>query len=104
MMGGYSGYGMYGMPGFQMGKIWTFIWPLVILAIVAIVGGVFAITRKVWGLALAGAICAKFSPFTWYLGIALTVITGIWKDEFNYHETTLPPSPPPQSPPATPPE
>ena len=33
-------------------------WGFASLAIVAMVGGVFAIRRKVWGLALAGSICA----------------------------------------------
>jgi len=43
-------------------------WPAVfgvlsiILGIIAIVGGIYALRRKSWGLALAGSICAR-----WYL-------------------------------------
>ena len=32
--------------------------PLMLIGIVAIVGGVFALYRRIWGLALAGTICA----------------------------------------------
>jgi hypothetical protein len=31
--------------------------PIVILSIVAVIGGVFAIRKRAWGFALAGAIC-----------------------------------------------
>ena len=35
---------------------------LIVIGIVAIVGGIFTLKRRVWGLALTGAICALFSP------------------------------------------
>ncbi|MFO7933024.1 MAG: hypothetical protein R6U78_02975 [Bacteroidales bacterium] len=37
-----------------------------ILGIVAIVGGAYALKRRIWGLALAGSICAFFC--VWFLG------------------------------------
>ena len=40
--------------------------PLIIFGIVAIVGGIYALRRQVWGLALAGSICALVSP--WEVG------------------------------------
>jgi len=49
--------------------------------IVAIIGGIYAIKRKRWGLALAGSIAAVFcsSP----LGIAAIVFTILSKGEFE---------------------
>ena len=58
-------------------------WVFTILGITAIVGGIFAIRRKIWGLALAGSICASISLFTWYLGIAAIVLTLLAKKEFK---------------------
>ncbi len=55
--------------------------PLAILGIVAIVGGVYALRRRIWGLALAGSICAFFT--SWLLGIAAIVITAMCKDQFE---------------------
>ena len=56
--------------------------PLVILGIVAIVGGVYAIRRRIWGLALAGAICAIFSVFG-ILGILSVIFVSLSKKEFT---------------------
>jgi hypothetical protein len=54
---------------------------LIPYAIVALIGGVFALKRKVWGMALAGAICAVISPFA--LGIPAIIFIAISKQEFN---------------------
>jgi Double zinc ribbon len=57
------------------------------IGIVAIVGGVFALKRKRWRLALAGSICAIFSFFLFFLnvplGIAATVLVVLGKGEFE---------------------
>ena len=55
--------------------------PLIILGIVAIVGGIYAIRRKVWGMALAGAICALFSVFG-VLGILSIIFVSLSRKEF----------------------
>jgi len=34
--------------------------PLIVFGAIAIVGGIFALRRRIWGLALAGSICALF--------------------------------------------
>ena len=52
-----------------------------ILGIVAIVGGICALRRKVWGLALAGSICALF-PW-WILGIPAIIFVVMGKGEFE---------------------
>lgn len=62
----------------------------VILGLIAIAGGIFAIRRRVWGLALAGAICALF-PFHPYgsliwtpvFGILAIVFVALSKNEFS---------------------
>jgi len=55
--------------------------PLVILVTLAIVGGIFAIQRKRFGLALTGAIAALL-PFS-LLGLASIILLAISKEEFE---------------------
>ncbi|OGN95187.1 MAG: hypothetical protein A2Z75_02255 [Chloroflexi bacterium RBG_13_50_10] len=55
--------------------------PFAIAGILAIVGGIYALQRKIWGLALAGSIAA-FIP-SWILGIAAIVFTALSKNEFE---------------------
>jgi hypothetical protein len=54
-----------------------------LLAILAIIGGVYALKRKIWGLALAGSIAALFSPYFWLLAITSIVLTAMSKKEFD---------------------
>jgi len=54
----------------------------VLLGIAAIVGGIYALKRSIWGLALAGAICSLFGP--WFvLGILAIIFVAISKSEFQ---------------------
>jgi hypothetical protein len=62
----------------------------IVLGLIAIAGGVFAIRRKVWGLALTGAICAIVPPHPWgyliwtpVLGISALVFVVLSKSEFG---------------------
>jgi hypothetical protein len=55
--------------------------PLIILGIIAIIGGVYALKRRVWGLALAGAICALVGPPI--LGILAIIFVSLGKGEFK---------------------
>ncbi len=50
--------------------------------VVAIIGGIQALKRRRWGLALAGAICAMLPPST-LLGIVSTVFVTLARDEFE---------------------
>jgi len=59
-----------------------------VLGIVAIIGGVFAIRRQVWGLALAGAICALFPPHVSVLGILAIIFIALSKAEFSHSSGT----------------
>ncbi len=65
------------VPGIVLG--WAVI--QLILAIVSLVGGIYALQRKIWGLALAGSIVAILTFFP--LGIPATVFAAQSKKEFE---------------------
>ena len=76
MIPGFPGVGLLGLIGI----------PGIILSIVAIVGGIYALRRKLWGLALAGAICALLFtlPFLgWILAILAIIFVSLGKGEFE---------------------
>ena len=54
--------------------------PILVLGIIAIVGGISAIRRKSFGLSLAGAICALPSNI---LGILAIIFVALGKREFG---------------------
>ena len=58
-------------------------WPALVFGFMAIIGGVFAIRRQKWGLALAGAICAVLIPPPFILGILAIVFVALAHDEFE---------------------
>ncbi len=67
----------FGMPWFSaIGA------PLIILGIIAIVGGIYALRRRIWGLALAGSICALVGPWG-LLGILSIIFVSLGKGEFE---------------------
>jgi hypothetical protein len=51
-----------------------------IFSILEIVGGIFAIKRKTWGLALAGAIAAALTSTV--MGVLAIIFLAMGKDEF----------------------
>ncbi len=57
--------------------------PMILFGAIAIVGGIYAIKRRVWGLALAGAICALLVPPPLILGILSIVFISMGKEEFK---------------------
>jgi len=66
----------------EMGWLSAIFCPLIVFGIIAIVGGIYALLRKVWGLALAGSICALIGP--WFvLGILAIIFVSLGKDEFE---------------------
>jgi len=58
-------------------------WPALILGVLAILGGIFAIQRRRWGLSLAGGICALLIPPPFILGILATVFIALSREEFS---------------------
>ena len=51
--------------------------PLACIAILALLGGIFAKRRKKWKLALAGSIAAVFSWAPWVLAIPSAIFVGV---------------------------
>jgi len=62
------GFGLFGVPS-------------IVLGIIAIIGGIFALRRKIWGFALAGSICAFISA--WGLGMLPIIFVALSKREFE---------------------
>ena len=61
--------------------------PLAILSILSLIGGIYALQRKKWGLSLAGSVSAIFTSIPLLgglpVGITATVLTALSKDEFE---------------------
>jgi hypothetical protein len=55
--------------------------PFALLAILAVIGGIFAVQRKSWGLALAGSIAAFFCCFIF--GIVSIILISLSHNEFK---------------------
>ena len=55
--------------------------PLIIFGILAIIGGIYATMRRIWGLALAGSI--GVSLFLFFLGIPAIIFISLSKNEFS---------------------
>lgn len=57
--------------------------PFLALGAVSVIGGIFALQRRMWGVALAGAICAMFPPQVFVLGLLSIVFVSLAKPEFD---------------------
>ena len=68
------------MPVNVIGILWIILVPMFICGVTAIIGGVCAVQRKYYGIALAGAITALFPG--WIFGIGAIVFTAIGRGEF----------------------
>ena len=56
------------------------------LGAVAIAGGVFALRRRRWSLALAGAICAAMIPPPFFLGVLAIIFLAVSRTDFGWVE------------------
>ena len=54
---------------------------LAVLGILPLLGGIYALKRKKWGLVLAGSIVAIFG--SWILGILSTIFIALSREEFE---------------------
>ena len=70
---------LYGIPGLEL--IAGIGAGIIALGIIALIGGIFALRRKIWGLALTGAIFALFPLF--FLGIPAIIFIAMAKNEFS---------------------
>jgi hypothetical protein len=75
-----SGFAKGDMPPFVPSIIFGMPIPSLIIALLALVGGVFAIRRKQWRWSLTGSIAAALSLIL--LGIPAIVLIALSKDEF----------------------
>ena len=76
-----SGIGKGDMPPFVPSIIFGMSIPAIVIAILAVIGGVFALMRKRWRWSLAGSIAAALSLII--LGIPAVVMIALSKDEFS---------------------
>ena len=58
-----------------VGPVW------ILLGVVALLGGIFALRRRFWGLALAGSICALSGATV--LGILAIIFVAMGRNEFE---------------------
>ena len=79
-LGDVSGLGKGDMPPFIPSIIFGMPIPSLIIALLALTGGIFALQRKKWRWSLAGAIAAALSFLL--LGIPAIVLIALSKDEF----------------------
>jgi peptidoglycan biosynthesis protein MviN/MurJ (putative lipid II flippase) len=73
--------------GQQVSAVITFLvlfLPFFVFSILAITGGVFALRKRVWGLALAGSICSILTIWSWFMGITSVVLISLSKSEFEH--------------------
>jgi hypothetical protein len=66
---------------------------LLLVCVLGIVGGIFALRRRSWGLALAGAIASSLAFYP--LGIGAVVLVSMSRPEFAVTPVPAPPPPPP---------
>lgn len=67
---------------FGLGWLSAICVPLIVIGIIAITGGVCALARKAWGMALTGSIFALIGP--WFiLGILAIIFVSLGKREFE---------------------
>ena len=55
--------------------------PGIVLGVLAIIAGIYAIEGKYWRLALAGSICGTL--LTWFLGLPAIILTMTSKNKFQ---------------------
>jgi hypothetical protein len=59
---------------------WRTMGPLLVVSgIIAIVGGTYALERRLWILALVGSICALISPYSFIFGILAIIFVIMGK-------------------------
>ncbi len=67
-------FGIWGLGAFGV--------PHIVLGIIAVIGGIFAVQRKAWLMALVGAICALMWPLS-LLGILSIIFVCLSQKEFK---------------------
>ena len=55
--------------------------PGIIIGVISVVGGTYALKRRFWGMALAGSICSLFCA--WILAVPAIIFLALSKGEFK---------------------
>ena len=75
------------IPNFVPSLLTVIAVPIAILSIFSLVGGIYAVQRRKWGLALAGSVSAIFASIPLLgglpVGITATILTALSKNEFE---------------------
>ena len=75
------------VPGFVPSLLTGIAIPLALVSILSLIGGIYTLQRKVWGLALAGSVAAIFASIPLLgglpVGITATVLVALSRDEFS---------------------
>ncbi len=69
------------VPEFVVTILWIITIPFFIIGVLALIGGIYSLRRKTWGLALAGAIAT--TVYWFFVGIPTIVFIAQSKDEFE---------------------
>ena len=86
----YNGYGYTDGTFIVMMVVWiVFAAFFILMGVLGVIGGIFAIKRKHWGLALAGAIGGTITFFP--VGIPAIVFVALGKGEFEPGSTPVSP-------------
>ena len=82
--------GLTGLVGLMYGGMGAF---LLLVGIMALIGGIYSVRRRLWRLALAGSIAAILAFFP--VGVVAVIFTAMAKPEFPANGATQTASPPP---------
>jgi len=69
------------VPDFVAVILWIIAIPFFVIGVLAIIGGIYSLQRKMWGLALAGAVAS--TVYWFFVGIPTIVFIAQSKDEFE---------------------
>jgi hypothetical protein len=100
-----SSYDSYSGQEFSAVMVWLVLFlPFFIVSLLAIIGGIFSLKKKAWGMALAGSICSILTIWGWFMGVASIIFVSLSRNEFYQNKAmfpagVFPPSPPGGQPP-----
>ena len=55
--------------------------PVLVVSIVSIVGGIYALRKRAWKFVLTGSVCGTL--LTWFLGLPAIILTVMLKNKFQ---------------------
>jgi len=74
-------YHMWGAQAVPLAVLWGIAIPCAVSSVLSLLGGIYALQRKKWGLALAGSIAAIYPTFV--VGTVAVILVALSKNEFE---------------------